>query len=107
MEKEEVYKQLESLRDSLEKWIDPQDPCEFDRDVQALDWVLAHLVPFVGEKLRNARRTNGLTQQELADLLECDVQQIRKWERGSCNPRPKTQKKLKEILGIRMEVENA
>jgi transcriptional regulator with XRE-family HTH domain len=41
----------------------------------------------VGERLRKARKRLGLTQQEMADKLDCTQPTIADWETGRVLPR--------------------
>ena len=40
----------------------------------------------LGQKMREARKEKGLTQQELADLSHVSIKQIAKIEKGKINP---------------------
>ncbi|MEF8806925.1 multiprotein bridging factor aMBF1 [Natronomonas sp.] len=52
------------------------------------------------ERIRNARESEGLTQEELADQLNEKASLIRKLERGDVLPSDKVQSKLEKALGI-------
>ncbi|QLD84504.1 TIGR00270 family protein [Natronomonas halophila] len=52
------------------------------------------------ERIRNARESEGLTQEELADQLNEKASLIRKLERGDVLPSDKVQTKLEKALGI-------
>lgn len=45
------------------------------------DWVLARC-RVIGMRLRDAREEAGLTQQRLAERINCDVKSISRWENG-------------------------
>jgi len=52
------------------------------------------------ERIRNARESEGLTQEELADQLNEKASLIRKIERGDVLPSDSVQRKLERNLGI-------
>ena len=54
------------------------------------------------ERIRDARESAGLTQEELADRLNEKASVIRKLERGDHLPSDRVQKKLEKALGISM-----
>ncbi|WP_157369244.1 helix-turn-helix domain-containing protein [Algicola sagamiensis] len=41
---------------------------------------------YQGQILREARRDSGLTQEELAEILDCSVRHIQNIEAGKCDP---------------------
>lgn len=41
-----------------------------------------------GEEIRTRRQQAGLSQVELARLLDVDVGTVSRWERGAMQPRP-------------------
>ncbi len=55
----------------------------------------------VGNSIKEARKAKGLTQKELAKLLECSHTTISKYEQGEIEnmPRPRMQK-MAEILEV-------
>lgn len=56
-----------------------------------------------GEKLREAREANGITQQTLADQLYVKRQAVSRWECGSRFPDLLTAKKAAEILEVSLD----
>ena len=56
-----------------------------------------------GEKLREAREANGITQQTLADQLYVTRQAVSRWECGSRFPDLLTAKKAAEILEVSLD----
>lgn len=52
-----------------------------------------------GEKLKTARKERGMSQQELADLLDTTKSTISRWERSLNEPGIETMKVVSEILG--------
>lgn len=56
----------------------------------------------MGEKIRKARKTAGLTQSQLAEKVGCKQKDVSRWENG----RPMmetTLKKLADALGVSMD----
>lgn len=53
--------------------------------------------------IRPWREEKGLTQCELAELLEVDQTAISQWERGRAKPRADKLLRLAEILGCTVE----
>lgn len=52
------------------------------------------------QRIRNARESEGLSQEELADQLNAKASLIRKLERGDVLPEDTIQRKLEKSLGI-------
>ena len=52
------------------------------------------------ENLKNARKSKGLTQQQLADLLRLDRSAIAHYEKGTSMPHARNIMKLCNILEI-------
>ena len=50
--------------------------------------------------LRDLRKQSGLSQDELAELVEISVMTIRRWEWGQRVPRLEEIKKLAEVLQV-------
>jgi len=48
-----------------------------------------------GEYLRKARKY--YSQQEIAQHMQCDTRQVRRWEIGECKPRPYAIERLKQL----------
>lgn len=56
----------------------------------------------IGEKIRNARLSKGLTQEALGELLGVQKSAIAKYESGRVvNIKRSTLKKISDVLGIR------
>lgn len=53
----------------------------------------------VDNPIARARKSAGLTQQELADRLGVIQQQVAKWEAAGANPQTKTLKRIAGALG--------
>lgn len=62
-----------------------------------------HGVPCVGNKIRAARLSAGLTQKELSDLVGITYQVLQRYEYGTFNPPAQTLKKLADALNCKME----
>jgi len=56
-----------------------------------------------GEIISTLRREKGMTQKELADMLNITDKAVSKWERDIACPDTQTIPKLAEILGISVE----
>ena len=52
----------------------------------------------LGEAIKRYRTQNNLTQQELAEIVQCSVDTVRRWEANSREPRSSEIKKLCEIF---------
>ncbi len=57
----------------------------------------------LGQKMREARKEKGLTQQELADLSHVSIKQIAKIEKGKINPSYLILKALAKVLPISLD----
>ena len=57
----------------------------------------------LGETISTLRREKGMTQKELADLLNITDKAVSKWERDLACPDTMTIPKLAEILGVSIE----
>jgi transcriptional regulator with XRE-family HTH domain len=57
------------------------------------------MVSAFGDRLRQSRLSEGLSQDELANKLDVAQPTISTWERGAAQPGPKQLSKLEEILG--------
>src|SRR5436305_8442236 len=49
--------------------------------------------------LREARKSCGLTQAQVAAELEVDTKTVSRWENGECTPQPYAQRKLCSLYG--------
>ena len=56
-----------------------------------------------GQKIKALRKSKGLSQEKLADLLDYDWSNYRKIEQGKRNPPIKILKSLSEILNVPIE----
>jgi DNA-binding XRE family transcriptional regulator len=54
----------------------------------------------MGLKIRRTRHSLGMTQSDLARAIESDRFHVSKIEKGKIFPRPKTLKKLEQVLNI-------
>lgn len=57
----------------------------------------------MGEILSTLRREKGMTQRELADMLNITDKAVSKWERDIACPDTQTIPKLAEIFGVSVE----
>ena len=57
----------------------------------------------MGEIISTLRREKGMTQKELADMLNITDKAVSKWERDISCPDTQTIPKLAEILGVSVE----
>ena len=55
------------------------------------------------ENFKEARKNSGLTQQQLADMLEMDRSSVSKYENGIGLPLANALQKICEILGVTMD----
>ena len=53
-----------------------------------------------GEKIKQYRKRNGITQEKLAELVDVSLTSIRRWEWGENVPNLKYIQKLAEVLNI-------
>ena len=56
-----------------------------------------------GEKIKQLRKKNGLTQEQLAELVDVAVTSVRRWEWGENTPTVKFIQKLAEVLNTTPE----
>ena len=57
----------------------------------------------MGEIISTLRREKGMTQKELADMLNITDKAVSKWERGMACPDTQLIPRLAEILGVSVE----
>lgn len=57
----------------------------------------------MGEIISTLRREKGMTQKELADMLNITDKAVSKWERDIACPDTQTIPRLAEILGVSLE----
>ena len=57
----------------------------------------------LSEKLYNLRRKQGLSQEGLAEKLDCSRQVISKWENGTTVPDAKMLQKYSELFGVSID----
>ena len=55
------------------------------------------------EKLYNLRRKQGLSQEGLAEKLNCSRQVISKWENGMTTPDAEMLQKYSELFGVSID----
>ena len=54
----------------------------------------------IGERIRQLRKQNGMTQEQLAELLDVSIQMVSNLERGNKAIRISNLVRLSEILGV-------
>lgn len=57
----------------------------------------------LSEKLYNLRRKQGLSQEALAEKLNCSRQVISKWENGTTTPDAEMLQKYSELFGVSID----
>ena len=57
----------------------------------------------LSEKLYQLRRKQGLSQEELAERLNCSRQVISKWENGTTAPDAELLRKYSELFGVSID----
>ncbi len=57
----------------------------------------------LSEKLYNLRRKQGLSQDGLAEKLDCSRQVISKWENGTTTPDAQMLQKYSELFGVSID----
>jgi transcriptional regulator with XRE-family HTH domain len=57
-----------------------------------------------GMTIRYARQTLGLTQVQLANQLNSTQLSVHKWEIGAAKPKPETEYRIKQALGLSEEM---
>ena len=57
----------------------------------------------LSEKLYSLRRKQGLSQEALAEKLDCSRQVISKWENGTTTPDAEMLQKYSEIFGVSID----
>ena len=57
----------------------------------------------MGEIISTLRKEKGMTQKEIADMLNITDKAVSKWERNVAYPDTQTIPKLAEILGVSLE----
>lgn len=57
----------------------------------------------LSEKLYNLRRKKGLSQEGLAEKLDCSRQVISKWENGTTTPDAEMLQKYSELFGVSID----
>lgn len=53
-----------------------------------------------GQKLKELRIENGLTQKNLAEILSCNQSMITRWEREECEPTESVIRKTAEYFSV-------
>ncbi len=57
----------------------------------------------LSEKLYSLRRKQGLSQEVLAEKLDCSRQVISKWENGTTTPDAEMLQKYSELFGVSID----
>lgn len=57
----------------------------------------------IGEKIKNYRKTAGLTQEQVADYLDVSTPAVNKWEKGESLPDIEKCKLLAEVLDVSLD----
>ena len=57
----------------------------------------------IGQRIRELRKKNDLTQEKLADLLGVTYQSVSRWEKGTTYPDLELLPAISEILGISVD----
>ena len=57
----------------------------------------------LSEKLYNLRRKQGLSQEGLAEKLDCSRQVISKWENGTTIPNTEMLQKYSDLFGVSID----
>ena len=57
----------------------------------------------LSEKLYSLRRKQGLSQESLAEKLDCSRQVISKWENGTTSPDAEMLQKYSELFGVSID----
>lgn len=57
----------------------------------------------IGKYIKDIRKKNGLTQQELADKLGVSFQAVSKWERGICLPDIYILREISKLFSVNIE----
>lgn len=58
---------------------------------------------FSGEKLRDFRRTAGISRERFAVLIDRSYQSLRHYESGKTTPPPDIGERIADVLGIPVE----
>ena len=54
----------------------------------------------IGEKIKKARKSRGISQEELAYAVKMHTNTIARWERGELNPKGKSLQKVAKALSV-------
>ena len=63
------------------------------------------LIHYLGEYLKQRRKSLGITQPHLAELAQISTNTLYKLERGQGNPSLEVLNKLTEVLGLELTLE--
>ena len=55
----------------------------------------------IGEKIRNYRKTVGLTQEQVADYLDVSTPAVNKWEKGVSPTKGYQKQSMKHLLALK------
>ncbi len=53
----------------------------------------------IGERIRHARESRSLRVATVAERMECDESEVRRWELGYIEPKATTIRKLADAIG--------
>ena len=57
----------------------------------------------IGERIKNLRQAEGMTQEELAQKIGLKKQNISRYDNSPCEPNIRTAKKIADALGVTIE----
>ncbi len=57
----------------------------------------------LGERLRQLRQSEGISQRDLADRLFVSQQTVAKWEKESTSPNPDTLRKIADVFNVSVD----
>src|SRR5712691_691389 len=69
----------------------------------ALLWFILFLLLVIINGLKQLREGRGLTQEQVAEKIGCDVRTVQRWEAGEQVPRFKAQQKLAYLYQVTQE----
>ena len=55
----------------------------------------------IGEKIKNYRKTAGLTQEQVADYLDVSTPAVNKWEKGVSPTKGYQKQSMKHLLALK------
>lgn len=54
------------------------------------------------QQVRDLRRAQRMTQEQLADELNVDVSNVQRWEYGETEPRERNKQRVADFFGVRV-----